>query len=125
VIASQKEEEFDAEEVEQLESTLIDSVVAMVLKLNDATFRPFFAQLVEQEGPSGASPAGAITFYKFLAAFFDKFKVSWNRPLHEVSLLTHDSQLSQPTRATSLNMPQSCSSIWSRRRPSPSCAVRC
>ncbi|KAJ4983449.1 ssu processome component [Stagonosporopsis vannaccii] len=73
-INSQKEADFDNEEIEQLENTLVDSVVAMVLKLNDATFRPFFVQLVDQEGPVSAKPERAITFYRFLAAFFDKFK---------------------------------------------------
>ncbi|KAH6872710.1 hypothetical protein BKA58DRAFT_336907 [Alternaria rosae] len=66
--------EVDEEEVEQLESTLTDSVIAMVLKLSDATFRPFFVQLVDQEGPLSSKPQQAVTFYKFLAAFFDKFK---------------------------------------------------
>ncbi|CAN9090704.1 unnamed protein product [Alternaria alternata] len=66
--------EVDDEEIEQLEGTLTDSVIAMVLKLSDATFRPFFVQLVDQEGPVSSKPERAITFYKFLAAFFDKFK---------------------------------------------------
>ena len=74
-VSSQKVAEYDDEEVEQLENTLVESVVAMVLKLNDATFRPFFVQLVDQEGPVGAKPERAITFYRFLASFFDKFKV--------------------------------------------------
>ncbi|KAJ4376771.1 snoRNA-binding rRNA-processing protein utp10 [Didymella sp. IMI 355093] len=73
-VSSQKEAEYDDEEVEQLENTLVESALAMVLKLNDATFRPFFVQLVDQEGPVGAKPERAITFYRFLAAFFDKFK---------------------------------------------------
>jgi U3 small nucleolar RNA-associated protein 10 len=73
-IDSQEEQEFDDEEIEQLEGTLVDSALTMVLKLNDATFRPFFVQLVDQEGPMSATPDYAITFYKFLAAFFDKFK---------------------------------------------------
>jgi U3 small nucleolar RNA-associated protein 10 len=74
-VRSQKDAEYDDEEVEQLENTLVESALAMVLKLNDATFRPFFVQLVEQEGPVRGDPSLAITFYRFLAAFFDKFKV--------------------------------------------------
>lgn len=77
-VSSQKEAEYDEEEIVQLENTLVESVVAMVLKLNDATFRPFFVQLVDQEGPVSAKPERAITFYRFLAAFFDKFKVCFN-----------------------------------------------
>lgn len=73
-IDAQEEEDFEDEEVEQLDGTLVDSALAMVLKLNDATFRPFFVQLVEQEGPMSTTPEHSITFYRFLAAFFDKFK---------------------------------------------------
>ncbi|KAF3033541.1 snoRNA-binding rRNA-processing protein utp10 [Didymella keratinophila] len=73
-VRSQKDAEYDDDEVEQLENTLVESALAMVLKLNDATFRPFFVQLVDQEGPVRADPSLAITFYRFLAAFFDKFK---------------------------------------------------
>lgn len=66
---SNKSDEFDEDDVEQLEDSLVEAVVTMTLKLNDATFRPFFAQLVE----SFASTS--VTFYKFLGAFFEKFKV--------------------------------------------------
>ena len=82
-IEVQAEEEFDDDEVEQLDSILVEAVIAMILKLNDAIFRPFFVRLVDQEGPLPAKPQRAITFYKFLAAFFDKFKVyrpSTHRP---------------------------------------------
>ncbi|KAF2442860.1 hypothetical protein P171DRAFT_363006 [Karstenula rhodostoma CBS 690.94] len=61
-------EDYQDEEVEQLEDILVETVIAMTLKLNDQTFRPFFAQLVDQAASS------SITFYKFAAAFFDKFK---------------------------------------------------
>jgi U3 small nucleolar RNA-associated protein 10 len=87
-VSSQKEAEYDDEEVEQLENTLVESALAMVLKLNDATFRPFFVQLVDQEGPVGAKPERAITFYRFLAAFFDKFKVRFSHPDTPVCKLT-------------------------------------
>ncbi|EOA85394.1 snoRNA-binding rRNA-processing protein utp10 [Exserohilum turcicum] len=73
-LQSETQEEVDEEETEQLEGMLIESVIAMVLKLSDATFRPFFVQLVDQEGPLPTKLERAITFYKFLAAFFDKFK---------------------------------------------------
>jgi len=75
VQSESSKEEIDEEEVEQLENTLIESVIAMVLKLSDATFRPFFVQLIDQEGPVSTDLQRSITFYKFLAAFFDKFKV--------------------------------------------------
>ncbi|KAF1954821.1 hypothetical protein CC80DRAFT_475542 [Byssothecium circinans] len=62
------EEDIDDDDIDQLEDSLVEAVLAMTLKLNDATFRPFFAQLVDRTASS------SITFYKFLAAFFDKFK---------------------------------------------------
>lgn len=61
-------EDFQDEEVEQLEDTLVETVIAMTFKLNDQVFRPFFAQLVDQAASS------STTFYKFAAAFFGKFK---------------------------------------------------
>ena len=61
-------DDYDDDEVEQLEDTLVEAVIAMTLKLNDQTFRPFFSQLVDQ------SASSSTTFYKFAAAFFDKFK---------------------------------------------------
>ncbi len=69
-IAADKIEGFEDDEVHQVEDTIVESVISMVFKLNDATFRPFFIQLVDQEGPRHS-----VTFFKFLAAFFDKFKV--------------------------------------------------
>lgn len=92
---------FGEEDLEQLEDTLVESVVAMVLKLNDATFRPFFVQLVDQEGPVDSSkPERAITFYRFLAAFFDKFKVRPSPSTNTSSSLTTTSLSSPPTPAT-------------------------
>jgi U3 small nucleolar RNA-associated protein 10 len=73
-IDSEEEQEYEDDEVEQLDNTLNESALSMVLKLNDATFRPFFVQLLDQEGPMKSKPEYAITFYNFLAAFFDKFK---------------------------------------------------
>ncbi|KAI8932600.1 hypothetical protein NX059_010104 [Plenodomus lindquistii] len=70
----QNENKLADDEIEQLDNTLVDSVVAMVLKLNDATFRPFFVQLVDQESAENMKPQCSITFYKFLAAFFETFK---------------------------------------------------
>lgn len=101
-IDSQNDADFDDEEVEQLENTLVESVVAMVLKLNDATFRPFFVQLVDQEGPVSSKPERAITFYRFLASFFDKFKVFHLAPctLTHLTRPSPSSQATQPTHST-------------------------
>ncbi|KAH8728106.1 U3 small nucleolar RNA-associated protein 10 [Phaeosphaeriaceae sp. PMI808] len=73
-IDSQEEQEFDEDEIDHLDKLVNDSALAMVMKLNDATFRPFFVQLVDQEGPITAKPEYTITFYRFLDAFFEKFK---------------------------------------------------
>jgi U3 small nucleolar RNA-associated protein 10 len=59
------------DEIQQLESSLIDSILAMTLKLNDTTFRPFFIQLVDF---ASSSHERSTTLCKFLAAFFDRFK---------------------------------------------------
>jgi U3 small nucleolar RNA-associated protein 10 len=73
-VEAQEKPDFDEDEMEEMDNKLVETVLDMVLKLNDATFRPFFVQLVEQEGPARTKPEHAITFYKFLAAFFEKFK---------------------------------------------------
>jgi U3 small nucleolar RNA-associated protein 10 len=73
-VEAQGKSGFDEDEMEEMDNKLVETVLDMVLKLNDATFRPFFVQLVEQEGPARTKPEHAITFYKFLAAFFEKFK---------------------------------------------------
>lgn len=69
-----RRQRFDEGEIDQLDNILVESVIAMVLKLNDATFRPFFVRLVDQEGPRRS-----ITFYKFLTGFFETFKVWFPR----------------------------------------------
>ncbi|KAF2183654.1 hypothetical protein K469DRAFT_634795 [Zopfia rhizophila CBS 207.26] len=66
---------LEAAELDRLEDAVTEAVIAMTLKLNDATFRPFFVQLVEWiSSTSKKSVSRATTFYKFLAEFFDKFK---------------------------------------------------
>lgn len=87
-IRLESKEEFDDDEIERLDNTFVEAVIAMVLKLNDATFRPFFVQVVDQEGPLSSNPQDAITFYKFLAAFFDKFKVFFPPRKHPYGKLT-------------------------------------
>lgn len=74
-IVSQGAVDLEDQEIEQIETALIEAVISMTLKLNDATFRPFFAQLVEQQAALVPDSQQSITFYNFLAAFFDKFKV--------------------------------------------------
>ncbi|KAF1996325.1 U3 small nucleolar RNA-associated protein 10 [Amniculicola lignicola CBS 123094] len=74
-MTSRDDEEVDVEAMERLEDTIIDAVIVMTLKLNDATFRPFFVQLVDLASSSSKKDMSpSITFCKFLAAFFEKFK---------------------------------------------------
>ncbi|KAF2749714.1 U3 small nucleolar RNA-associated protein 10 [Sporormia fimetaria CBS 119925] len=66
---------IDEDEIGELETSLVDSVIAMTLKLNDATFRPFFVQLVDSASADEDEELGrSITLCKFLATFFDKLK---------------------------------------------------
>ena len=78
-------EEYDDDEVDQLEDDLVEAVIAMTLKLNDQTFRPFFSQLVDQ------SASSSVTFYKFAAAFFDRFKAIATQ--YSSYIIEHASQL--------------------------------
>ncbi|KAF2727089.1 U3 small nucleolar RNA-associated protein 10 [Polyplosphaeria fusca] len=81
-IAGAESETFNDEDIANLEESLVEGVIAMTVKLNDATFRPFFAQLVETIAPTSPSSSeqtisatrSQITLFKFLASFFAKFK---------------------------------------------------
>jgi U3 small nucleolar RNA-associated protein 10 len=71
------EEPLGDAEIGYLESLLIESVIAMTLKLNDATFRPFFVQLVDSASTTADGEEDterSITLCNFLATFFDRFK---------------------------------------------------
>ncbi|KAF2202853.1 hypothetical protein GQ43DRAFT_479562 [Delitschia confertaspora ATCC 74209] len=82
------------DDVDHLEDTMIEAVISMTLKLNDATFRPFFVQLVDWLSASKKDRLSrATTFYRFLSAFFDKFKsIVTNYANH---ILEHASQTMQ------------------------------
>ncbi|KAF2274764.1 uncharacterized protein EI97DRAFT_434991 [Westerdykella ornata] len=74
---AEAEESIDEDEIEALETSLVNSVIAMTLKLNDTTFRPFFVQLVDSASSSSDEAADlerSVTLCKFLAVFFDKLK---------------------------------------------------
>jgi U3 small nucleolar RNA-associated protein 10 len=74
------ETQCDDAELDRLEDLLNDVVISLTLKLNDTVFRPFFTHMADWVSVKGKKAADlkltrSITFYKFLAAFFDKFKV--------------------------------------------------
>lgn len=84
-IESRKEDVIEEEEVDELENSLIESVISMTLKLNDTTFRPFFVQLVDfANSKEEKDLQRSITFFKFLAAFFDRFKVLTQTPISPI-----------------------------------------
>ena len=72
-----------AEEAEELELLAIDIALAVVLKINDVTLRPFFIQLVEwtswkSKDAQGGRIAKAITLFQFLKALLAQLKVGTN-----------------------------------------------
>ncbi|KAF2011080.1 hypothetical protein BU24DRAFT_399265 [Aaosphaeria arxii CBS 175.79] len=89
---------LEEDELELLETALIESIIAMTLKLNDSLFRPFFVQLVDAANSSSKQvKSHSITLCKFLAAFFDRFKsivTSYSSYIieHTVSLLNYIAQ---------------------------------
>ncbi|KAF2469723.1 uncharacterized protein BDR25DRAFT_263051 [Lindgomyces ingoldianus] len=73
------EDAYSEGTLDRLEDSLVEAVISMTLKLNDATFRPFFVQLVKWADPLSIERishgiARSVTFFKFMTAFFDRFK---------------------------------------------------
>lgn len=97
-----REEALDEDEVEQLETLLIDSVIAMTLKLNDTTFRPFFVQLVDSAATDDeeANMERSVTLCRFLATFFDRFKVRRRRSYNIQNKAPTNKQYSPSSPAT-------------------------
>jgi U3 small nucleolar RNA-associated protein 10 len=71
--------EYSAEEIEELENVYNDVAITMIMKLNDVTFRPFFARMVEwatslpSKDKSGRI-LRATSLYRFLTALFERLK---------------------------------------------------
>lgn len=73
-------ESYDQSEIDQVEGAVNDCAIAMVYKLNDATFRPLFLRILEwATTPTTKGDNGTlhrqITLYTFLARFFYMLKV--------------------------------------------------
>ncbi|EAT90415.2 hypothetical protein SNOG_02203 [Parastagonospora nodorum SN15] len=92
-IDSQEEQEYDDEEMNQLDNTLMSRTCHGSEAQRCPPSGPFFVQLVDQEGPMSAKPEYAVTFYKFLAAFFDKFKSDCSRATQATSSTTQPKML--------------------------------
>jgi U3 small nucleolar RNA-associated protein 10 len=66
-------------DVEELELLVIDITLSMVMKMNDATFRPFFIQLVDwasfkQTKPSATQIAKATTLFHLMQALLHRLR---------------------------------------------------
>jgi len=75
---------YNTEEIDNLEDIYNDVAITMIMKLNDVTFRPFFARLVEwatifasKDKPGRILRATAL--YRFLTALFERLKVCWQQ----------------------------------------------
>ncbi|KAE8147488.1 U3 small nucleolar RNA-associated protein 10 [Aspergillus avenaceus] len=75
-IALGSEATFDLSDVDDMEEIINDLTIKMIYKLNDSTFRPIFAKLLEwaTTGLTKKDTQGTLarltTFYKFLQVFF-------------------------------------------------------
>ena len=74
------EDSFEDNEVEDAEAAIFDSTIALIYKLNDATFRPVLSQLLEWTRSPSLKDKNAVmyrrtTVYTFLIKFFDTLKV--------------------------------------------------
>lgn len=79
------EDSYSADEIEEVEDGINESAIAIVYKLNDATFRPLFSRILEwtslsdlKQDKDTATKAilhRQTTWYRFLLKFFDTLKV--------------------------------------------------
>jgi U3 small nucleolar RNA-associated protein 10 len=78
--ATNDEEQYNPEAVDRVESIYNDFAISVILKLNDATFRPFFVRLVEWATSLSTKEVRgralrATVLYKFLTVLFGRLKV--------------------------------------------------
>jgi U3 small nucleolar RNA-associated protein 10 len=76
------QDKYDANERLIIEQTISETAISLIMKLNDATFRPFFSKFVDwatKQLPKSDKYGRLnrqISLYRFLERFFDKLKVS-------------------------------------------------
>lgn len=76
---------FDNDEVEGAESSIFESAITMIYKLNDATFRPIFLKICKwaftpiSKKDKKANIYRRTTFYTFLVKFFEALKVRYRK----------------------------------------------
>lgn len=77
---------FVQKQLESLEGSIISVVIAVVLKINDATFRPFFSQLLEWSSTAlpkrdtNGKMSRSITVFNLISALSERLKVSSGFP---------------------------------------------
>jgi U3 small nucleolar RNA-associated protein 10 len=81
---------YNPTEIDRLESIYNDVAITVILKLNDATFRPFFIRLTEWATSLPAKEVRgrtlrATVLYKFLTVLFGRLKVR----VPSIHLCTH------------------------------------
>jgi hypothetical protein len=79
VINSKEQTSVDTAELNHLEATVIEAAIALILKLGDATFRPFFIRLVDWatesfDGKAKFSQARSITFFRLVGILLQRLK---------------------------------------------------
>jgi U3 small nucleolar RNA-associated protein 10 len=80
-----KGDSYSAGEIEEVEDGANEVAIAMIYKLNDATFRPMFSRMLEWTSLVGSNQdketdmkaflQRQTTWYRFLLKFFDTLKV--------------------------------------------------
>lgn len=86
---------FEDSDIEESESALFETTIAMIYKINDAKFRPVFQKMVDWATDPASDKDGKgttyrqTTLYAFLSKFFSNLKVR---------LEFHDSHLLELTR---------------------------
>lgn len=88
------EDSYTTDNIAEVEDAVNDSAVAMIYKLNDATFRPLFSRMLEWSTFSETADENAkiyrqATWYKFLFKFFDTLKVTFSAAIVLLLLLTY------------------------------------
>ncbi|KAF2230999.1 hypothetical protein EV356DRAFT_579615 [Viridothelium virens] len=80
--------DFSDERIVYLESLICDSVLAMVFKINDTIFRPFFVRLVESASENQAQKdvkiLRSITLFSFCERLFDSLKTIVTKYSHYI-----------------------------------------
>ncbi|KAF2085551.1 hypothetical protein K490DRAFT_75160 [Saccharata proteae CBS 121410] len=75
----QSAQEYDAAAIDELEQQINDAALVMIMKLNDASFRPFFVHVIEWVSSLPKKDATgralrATSLFVFLETFFGKLK---------------------------------------------------